>query len=206
MKLRKKIKRTTIAVLMALLLNILAFAVYTTYKAYTDLVVEQQQQHLLVISQAVSQNMDLYISGQLRDVEILVRTPGFVEEFQKYYADGSIGGVKEYIISYMLSYHNKGLSRIYLLDRDGKEIFRYNQYPFLKTMLELEASTRRGQTGIGSVFPIEENHYGATLVNIICAGDSYMGVVVGVMDLENLYGQFVTPLDTREIDYIYCQR
>jgi len=206
MKLRKKIKRATIAVLLALLLIILAFAVYTTYKAYIDLVVEQQQQHLLVISQAVSQNMYLYISAQLRNVEILVRTPGFIAEFQKYYADGSIGGVKEYILSYMLSCQDRGISRIYLLDRDGKEIFHYNQYPFLneldETMLDPGAFAQRGQTGIGSVFPIGENHYGATLVNIVYAGDSYMGAVVGVMDLESLYGQIVAPLDTRETDYI----
>ncbi|WP_312645690.1 ATP-binding protein [Hydrogenoanaerobacterium sp.] len=207
MKLNKKaMKRIVIAALLTILLFILAYAVYTTYDAYTQLVVEQQQEHLLVISRAVSQNIDLFLSEQLRDVEILVRTPGFIQELQKYYDYGNVEGVKEYILSYMLALHYQGLSRIYLLDRNGQEVFRYNQYPFLEEfdedMLELEALTRRGQTGMGATFEIVAGNYGVTLVNMVYAGDGDLGAVVSVVDLESMYEQFIMPLDTRDSDYI----
>lgn len=206
MKLNKKrVRRIAIAVLMTVLLCVLAYAVYATYDAYTQTVIEQQQQHLLVISRAVSQNLDLFLAEQLRDVEILVSTPGFINEFQKFYNYGNTGGVKEYILSYMLTYPQGG-SRMYLLDCNGNEIFRYNQYPFLEefdeSALNLKALTQRGHTGIGSVFPINSNHYGVTLVNVVYAGDEYLGAVAIIIDMEALYKQFILTLDSRDTDYI----
>ena len=63
----------------------------------------------------MSQNLSLYISEQLRDVDILIRTPGFQNAFQRYYEDGESQSLKEYVLSYLLAQH-QGVSRIYLLD------------------------------------------------------------------------------------------
>ena len=203
--LRRNFQRALVIVVMAVLLAVLAYAVFNTYDAYAQMVVEQQQQHLLITSRAVSQSLALYISEQLRDVDILTRTPGFLNQFQTYYATGESRGVKEYVLSYMLSQH-QGLSRIYLLDRDGKEIFRYNQYPFLEEfderVLGLEELSARRQSGIGSVFKIGPRHYGMTLANGVMSGNGYVGTVVGIVDLDLLYQQFVAPLDVRDTGYI----
>lgn len=137
--------------------------------------------------------------------DILIKTPGFIEEYYRYYEQGLSGGVKEYILSYMIS-QSQGLSRIYLLDREGNLVYRYNQYPFLEDfdeeILNLPGLARRGQTGPGAVFPVSEHHYAMPLVNIIYSGSDYLGAVVGIVDLQNLYQLFVLPLDARDSDYI----
>ncbi len=202
---RKKIKALLAAVLAAVLLTVLAYAVFSTYNTYTETVIQQRQQHLLIIARAVSQSLDLYLSEQLRDVEILVKTPGFAGEFQRYYRDGAAQGLKEYLVSYMIS-QSHGLSRVYLLDREGNRIFEYNQYPFLEdfdeSILHLDLLAQEGEDGIGSVFELGPGHCGMTLVNNVYHSGGYLGTVVGVMDLENLYDQFVAPLNIRAVGQI----
>ncbi len=179
-------------------MSVLAYAICDTYYTYTRMVVEQQQEHLLLTSRAVSQNLSLYISEQIRDVDVLTRTPGFQSAFRDYYDGGGSQGLKEHILSYLLS-QRQGVSRIYLLDRDGNIICRYNHYPFLEdfpeSALQLRQMSGRRQSGIGTVFQITRQHYGFTLVNGIISGNDYVGTAVRVMDMEALYRQFIAPLD-----------
>ena len=97
----------------------------------------------------------------------------------------------------MLS-QNQGISRIYLLDQNGNEVFRYNQYPFLEafdeSVLHLDRLVEDRQTGLGSAFRISPQHYGLTLVNSITDGNDYLGAVVSVLDMEALYQQYMVPL------------
>ena len=186
-----------IAALTACLLSVLLFAVYNTYDAYTQMMIAQQQQHLLITARAVSQNLSLYLSEQIRNVEILTQTPGFLDQFHTYYLTGDQTGLKEYVLSYMLS-QNQGTSRLYLLDQNGNEILHYNQYPFLEpfdeSILHLERLAETRQTGPGSAFRISPQHYGFTFVNSIMDGNDYMGAVVSVLDLDILYQQYMAPL------------
>ena len=181
-----------IAALTACLLSVLLFAVYNTYDAYTQMMIAQQQQHLLITARAVSQNLSLYLSEQIRNVEILTQTPGFLDQFHTYYLTGDQKGLKEYVLSYMLS-QNQGTSRLYLLDQNGN-----NQYPFLEpfdeSILHLERLAETRQTGPGSAFRISPQHYGFTFVNSIMDGNDYMGAVVSVLDLDILYQQYMAPL------------
>ena len=173
------------------------FAVYNTYDAYTQMMIAQQQQHLLITARAVSQNLSLYLSEQLRNVEILTQTPGFLTQFHTYYETGDQKGLKEYVLSYMLS-QNQGVSRLYLLDQNGDEVFRYNQYPFLESfdesVLHLNQLAEERQTGLGSAFRISPQHYGLTMVNSITDGSDYLGAVVSVLDMDALYQQYMAPL------------
>ena len=186
-----------IAALLAGLLSALLFAVYNTYDAYTQMMIAQQQQHLLITARAVSQNLSLYLSEQLRNVEILTQTPGFLTQFHTYYETGDQKGLKEYVLSYMLS-QNQGVSRLYLLDQNGDEVFRYNQYPFLESfdesVLHLDQLAEGRQTGLGSAFRISPQHYGLTMVNSITDGSDYLGAVVSVLDMDALYQQYMAPL------------
>ena len=192
-----KTAKMLIAALLAGLLSALLFAVYNTYDAYTQMMIAQQQQHLLITARAVSQNLSLYLSEQLRNVEILTQTPGFLTQFHTYYETGDQKGLKEYVLSYMLS-QNQGVSRLYLLDQDGDEVFRYNQYPFLESfdesVLHLDQLAEGRQTGLGSAFRISPQHYGLTMVNSITDGSDYLGAVVSVLDMDALYQQYMAPL------------
>ena len=49
-----KTAKMLIAALLAGLLSALLFAVYNTYDAYTQMMIAQQQQHLLITARAVS--------------------------------------------------------------------------------------------------------------------------------------------------------
>ena len=98
-----KAMKMLIAALMVCLLSVLSFAVYNTYDAYTQMMIAQQQQHLLITARAASQNLSLYLSEQIRNVEILTQTPGFLKQFHTYYVSGEQKGLKEHILSYMLS-------------------------------------------------------------------------------------------------------
>lgn len=192
-----KTAKMLIAALLAGLLSALLFAVYNTYDAYTQMMIAQQQQHLLITARAVSQNLSLYLSEQLRNVEILTQTPGFLTQFHTYYETGDQKGLKEYVLSYMLS-QNQGVSRLYLLDQNGDEVFRYNQYPFLESfdesVLHLDQLAEGRQTGLGSAFRISPQHYGLTMVNSITDGSDYLGAVVSVLDMDALYQQYMAPL------------
>lgn len=192
-----KTAKMLIAALLAGLLSALLFAVYNTYDAYTQMMIAQQQQHLLITARAVSQNLSLYLSEQLRNVEILTQTPGFLTQFHTYYETGDQKGLKEYVLSYMLS-QNQGVSRLYLLDQNGDEVFRYNQYPFLESfdesVLHLDQLAEGRQTGLGSAFRISPQHYGLTMVNSITDGSNYLGAVVSVLDMDALYQQYMAPL------------
>lgn len=192
-----KTAKMLIAALLAGLLSALLFAVYNTYDAYTQMMIAQQQQHLLITARAVSQNLSLYLSEQLRNVEILTQTPGFLTQFHTYYETGDQKGLKEYVLSYMLS-QNQGVSRLYLLDQNGDVVFRYNQYPFLESfdesVLHLDQLAEERQTGLGSAFRISPQHYGLTLVNSITDGSDYLGAVVSVLDMDALYQQYMAPL------------
>lgn len=192
-----KTAKMLIAALLAGLLSALLFAVYNTYDAYTQMMIAQQQQHLLITARAVSQNLSLYLSEQLRNVEILTQIPGFLTQFHTYYETGDQKGLKEYVLSYMLS-QNQGVSRLYLLDQNGDEVFRYNQYPFLESfdesVLHLDQLAEGRQTGLGSAFRISPQHYGLTMVNSITDGSDYLGAVVSVLDMDALYQQYMAPL------------
>lgn len=192
-----KTAKMLIVALLAGLLSALLFAVYNTYDAYTQMMIAQQQQHLLITARAVSQNLSLYLSEQLRNVEILTQTPGFLTQFHTYYETGDQKGLKEYVLSYMLS-QNQGVSRLYLLDQNGDEVFRYNQYPFLESfdesVLHLDQLAEERQTGLGSAFRISPQHYGLTMVNSITDGSDYLGAVVSVLDMDALYQQYMAPL------------
>ena len=189
-------RKIILALLMGAALLFFAVIMYNTYDAYTNMVVEQQQQHLLLISRAVAQNMELYISDQLRDIRSVTQTPGFLESMEYYYTVGETARMKEYIFSYMQS-HQQDPVRIYVLDRYGQEIFHYNQYPFSGELdedaLGLAESARKRESGIGTVFPIDEERCGMTLVTNVYGGNGYLGTVISVMDLDavsytHLYG------------------
>lgn len=204
-KLWEKGTKRVLAAVMTGIISILAFAMYDTYRAYRQMIVQQQQQHLMLITRAVSQNLELSISEQLRQVGILTKTPGFLEAMEVYYQSGATERIKEYIFSYMLPDHG-GPSRMYLLNNKGEPIFHYNQYPFLEefdeALLKLDFSAAESESGIGVVFPISEHRYGMTLVNSVYGGGGYLGTVVSVIDLEALYEKYVAPLNVGRMGYI----
>ena len=162
------------------------------------MVVQQQQQYLLVTARAVSKTLSLYISEQLRDIEILTRSPGFLTEFENYYETGGDTALREHIVSYMLS-QKRGVKRIYLLDKNGDVMYQYNDYPFLEvfdeSLLHLKEYAAAHTSGIGSVFRISPQHYGLTLVNNVIHGSESLGTVVIVIDLEQVYEEYLAPLN-----------
>ncbi|WP_326975054.1 ATP-binding protein [Caproicibacter sp. BJN0012] len=204
----KKIGDTVIAGVAAVLILVLAYALYTVYNTYVTTVIEQQQQQLLNISRSVSTSMDLSISEQLTDITILTGTPGFSDSMRKYYQTGDMNGLQEYLLSYMSGQRHE-LSDVYLIDRNCKVIFKHGQYPFHTKIDEAKLNFRRladrGLTGIGSVFEIEPHHFGMTLINSIYIGDSYMGAVIGIVDLRNIYEQYVAPVDRQGKGYLMVE-
>ena len=197
-RLSKGMTQFLIVLLLIILLGTLAYALNRTYAAYTQSVVEQRQEHLLITSRAVSQNLTLFLSEQLTDVDILVHTPGFLQEFSRYYGGGDAYALKEYVLSYLLS-QPATVARMYLFDRDGTELFHYNRYPALEafdeSVLHLDQLCKRSQTGIGTAFRISDTHYGLTMTNAIVSENTHIGTIVTILDLQELYRQYVAPLD-----------
>ena len=177
----------------------LSFSVHQTYDTYTRTIASQMQDHLMVSARSVSQNLSLYLSEQMTDINILCRTPGFMTQFRSYYADQDINGLKEYILSYMLT-QESDVARIYLLDEDGNEIYRYNSYPFLESFEEsrvhLDELTSRKQSGIGNVIRVSSTQYALTLVNTVMDGNDQIGSVVCLLDLDKVYEDYIQPLES----------
>lgn len=204
----KKVSDVLIAGIAAVLILVLTYALYAIYNIYVTTVIEQQQQQLLNISRSVSTSMDLSISEQLTDITILTGTPGFSGSLRAYYRSGSTKGLEEYMLAYMTGQRHE-LSNVYLLNKDGRVVFRHSQYPFQvridETKLNFPKLVERGLTGIGSIFEMGPHHFGMTLVNSIYIGNGYMGAVIGIVDLQNLYGQYVAPIDRQGKGYLMVQ-
>ena len=64
-----KAMKMLIAALMVCLLSVLSFAVYNTYDAYTQMMIAQQQQHLLITARAASQNLSLRADPERGDFD-----------------------------------------------------------------------------------------------------------------------------------------
>lgn len=195
-KIWEKRKQLILGIGMIAILGFLIGCMQNTSHTYIQMIVEQQQQHLLLLTRSVAQNLELYLSEQFREINILTGTPGFSSALETYYQTGEQERIKEYIYSYMLS-SQQGSARIYLLDQEGKQIFQYNRYPFLtefdEDLLCLEDCAKESAGGIGCVFPLGSNHYGLTLVNSVFGGNGYLGTVVSVYDMEDIYKKFIAP-------------
>jgi len=90
-RLWEKGKKQILSVFMSGTIIFLTFAMYNTYQAYRRMIVEQQQQNLMLITRAVSQNLELNISEQLRQISILIQTPGFLDAMETHYRTGDQG-------------------------------------------------------------------------------------------------------------------
>lgn len=201
----KEMTQFLVILLALVLLGTLAFALKQTYDAYTQSVVRERQEHLLITSRAVAQNLSLYLSEQLLDVDILIRAPGFIQEMNRYYDTADPFPLKEYMLSYMLN-QTSIVARMYLFDRDGQEIFHYNCRPpleaFDESVLHFDRLCQKSQSGIGSVFRISDTHYGLTLSNPIVTENRQVGTVVTILDVQELYRQYVAPLDIQDTGII----
>ena len=204
-RISKEMTQFLAILLVLLLLGTLAFALKQTYRAYTQSVVRERQEHLLITSRAVAQNLSLYLSEQLLDVDILIRAPGFIQEMNRYYDTADPFPLKEYMLSYMLN-QTSIVARMYLFDRDGQEIFHYNCRPpleaFDESVLHFDRLCQKPQSGIGSVFRISDTHYGLTLSNPIVTENRQIGTVVTILDVQELYRQYVAPLDIQDTGII----
>ena len=189
--LRRHGKELAIGLIGALIL-LTVYLTGMTYSSYMAVVREERQENLLLISRAVSMNLQNFFSEQLRKMDILTRTPGFQDSFETYYESGDDSSMKEYIFSYMQS-TQQGLASIYVLDTAGEPVFHYDKYPFvgLTNGVDLDLS-RYGDadvTGIGELVGLLNGQYGVILANNIYGGGGYLGTVVSVMDLGEVYRQ-----------------
>ncbi|MFU0831842.1 MAG: Stage 0 sporulation A-like protein [Oscillospiraceae bacterium] len=193
---------------MAVLFSTLIWGIYSIYNIYITTLIRQQQQQLLDISRSVSTSLNLAISEQLSDIAILTGTPGFAEETYNYYSTGQTVGLKRFLLAYMTNQQHE-LSKIYLFDRNCKEIFEYRQYPYSNQTdnfsIDFDALVKRGISGIGTVFAIAPHHYEMALVNSIYINDCYMGAVIGIVDLQTLYEQYVSPAERLGQGYLVVQ-
>lgn len=191
--------------LIGFLIALVVYLMEVTYSAYTGLAIQECQENLLQVSRAVSGNLQTFFSEQIRKVDILTQTPGFLEGFEEYYENGDTSVMKEYIFSYMVS-HQQGLASIYVLDQDGEPVFHYDQYPFVGQFdgeeLNLEQYGNAGESGIGELIGGPGEKYGVTLVNSIYGGQGYLGAVVSVLDMKEIYNQCVELLSPERGGYI----
>lgn len=202
--LRRHGKELAIGLIGALIL-LTVYLTGMTYSSYMAVVREERQENLLLISRAVSMNLQNFFSEQLRKMDILTRTPGFQDSFETYYESGDDSSMKEYIFSYMQS-TQQGLASIYVLDTAGEPVFHYDKYPFvgLTNGVDLDLS-RYGDadvTGIGELVGLLNGQYGVILANNIYGGGGYLGTVVSVMDLGEVYRQYVEELSPEGGGYI----
>lgn len=192
-------------ILISGLILLVTYLMTVTYSAYTKLVLQERQESLLVVSRAVSRNLQSFFTEQFQKMDILTQTPGFQDQFSEYYENGDATVMKEYIFSYMLSHH-QGLASVYVLDRDGNPIFHYDQYPFIGSYdganLNLSQYRDARKSGIGELLGISGGKYGVTLVNNVYGGQGYLGTVVSIMDMNEIYRQYVQPLSPEGDGYI----
>lgn len=182
-------RKIILALLMGAALLFFAVIMYNTYDAYTNMVVEPQQQHLLLISRAVAQNMELYISDSAghpqRDPD--PRFSGIHGVLLHRGRDGPDEGI--YLFLYAVPPAGPGA------DLCAGPVWSGN-FPLQPISLQRGAgrgrlgpgeSARKRESGIGTVFPIDEERCGMTLVTNVYGGNGYLGTVISVMDLDVLY-------------------
>ena len=202
--LRRNTKKLIIPFI-GVIIFLMIYLMNVTYSAYMDVVMKERQENLLLISRAVSQNLQNFFDEQIRKVDILTRTPGFQQGFETYYETGDDTGMKGYIFSYIQS-HQQGLASIYVLDREGEPVFHYDQYPFVGLLdgadLDLHQYGSAEKSGIGQMVVFSDGQYGVTLANNVYGGNGYVGTVVCVLDMGEIYRQYIEMLSPENGGYI----
>lgn len=202
----RKMTRILILAAFTAILCFLGFELYHTYADYEQMTVERQEQNLLITSRSVAQNLKLCFSSQIRDLKVLSGSGRFKDGLEKYYENGDYSDLTDEIDHYMES-KDQDLSRIYLIDRDGNELQRYNRFPFLEEFDEsiLHFRDRLGvmrTPGIGSAFRISPKHYGIAIVCPLMNGTEYRGMLVGIMDMDFLHQKYMTGLESGGPEYL----
>ncbi len=188
-----------------LFIALFALAFTSTYNTYLSTIVSERQQLLLTLSRSVSSNLELYLSEQIFDMDVLSGSPGFSEAMDAYYQHEGSEALKQYLLTYLLS-QSQELSRMYLVDRDGNIVLRYSHYPaiegFDEQALDAQALVRRGMSGIDRVIEVGPHHYAVSLVNCFYSGEKLLGALIGVIDLQYLYDLMLAPVKVGEHGYL----
>ena len=175
--------------LYAILAIVLCMTTYFTYDEHRMTIVSQQQEHMLEISEAISQSIQIYINGIQDSLKVITLDNDFIK------------GDKANNIERLKSYYeseSKFIEAVYLLSENGEII---EQYPrgieSINTKLKDEISKviNKKQSYIGEVYlDKSKNQFLINIYDPIFHGDQVKGVAAISMSLDRIYDTLIDPV------------
>jgi signal transduction histidine kinase len=197
----KQKNRNTIIIILC---SLVAFGVgYISWKGYIvfrDTIINQQQQHLLTISKSISRSLELYMYEKMNSLDILCSSPSFQENFNM--TDQAEKGIRMTAeLKTFLKAQQNEIDYALLFDEEGQLIAHYPQKTAIPSNLinldnykkDLEYTMSYQKEYFGKVYKDQDNNYAINISRPIIEGNHLKGVIMSVIELENIYKRLVQP-------------
>lgn len=202
MKHRNTLRAFLVFLCASVLLFLLCFLLYDSYRTYEETTLAQARDNLQLVASITANSLDQYITGEADKLGILCQTPRFIQEWERFYREGEAVGLKEYIL-YYASMLDSNLYRIALVDNRDNVVFEHNiQSVIAPDSYPPHEVLTRQSAGWLATYPVSDNHYVIAILDTVFSGDVYLGTVVTVWDLQNMYNELLVPVPLGERSYL----
>lgn len=201
---RKPVLATCMALLTLLLM--LAF-IYSAYRGHQDIVVRQQQEHLLTIARTVARNLELFVQEKTQTTQM------YFEEF------AALSGKSEQpsaqlelgeAIRRFYTVQKQYMDSICFMDCQGRICYRQGRdnERFIPVELRNVRSTfirslvERKQTVVGPLFKDESANFWLSVIKPLYIGEQLHGFIICAISLDKIYRQIVAPTRVGKQGYI----
>ncbi|WP_070000932.1 sensor histidine kinase [Cellulosilyticum sp. I15G10I2] len=170
------------------------------YIGFRDTIIEQQQQHLLTISKSISRSLELYTHEKMNSLDVLCSSPSFQENLDINDEDERSIKLTTELETFFNAQENE-VDHVLLFDEQGHMITHYPQQTASIVNLinlddyqtDLDYTMSHRDKYFGKAYKDRDNNYAMNISRPIIVGDNLKGILVSVIEFENMYKRLVQP-------------
>jgi signal transduction histidine kinase/CheY-like chemotaxis protein len=189
------------------LVVLLCWMIYVTYKDYRKTIVTQQQKQLLTISNSISRSIALFIQEKAENSKIIAGDPKFADIGDQI-RRGSISEPVKTTLKVFMETQKNSIDSVHLLDSKGNEVFAYPSGDKIsQTGIDgtrepgVDRVLVTGNQYISDACKDETDIFFINIYTPIIHGNEFQGILVSVVKLDTIYNQIVSQVRAGEKGY-----
>lgn len=194
-----------ILVTSAITILLMAF-IFSGYSRHKEIIVQQQEEHLMSIAQTVAKNLESFISDKAQITDMYFDEISSQADNSK----DSIGGKFISSIEKFYSAQNSYIGSAYLLNKELETLYKLgvdDDIPiksYIQSNRDLFLNKAAGikQATIGPVFMGNGMYFLLGIIEPLFIDNKLQGFVLCTINLDNIYERFVAPIKVGERGYI----
>lgn len=191
-----KFEITLILILIVMILVIKNVS-YKSFTDYENTIISQQNDHLLTIAKSTAKSLELHIDGKIKEVKNLTDNLVILSEKAKL-SDRLI--LEEFELFQKV--HGKEISELRYIDKNKDRVV---VYPMKMNDLKDDNFKRVKAMGlpyISKPFRDSSERFVMYIYQPLIFNNNFEGVILGKLDLGNIYNKFVKPIKAGEQGYV----